>query len=273
MQKKETWADLRRRARWDRIFGAFAVLILLLVLMISGIRSCAREAKEDAEPANIPAETVPQDTQPPTQAVTDNSMAVYLSPSTQEDNLYACDKSVTEEIAMWQIARRLKSMLEADGVVVYICGEDDSPVTKVEQGNDLKCGAYVALHSNSSGESGDGQGTECFYNSDIPGSLALSENIYNRVAALSPTEDRGIKDQYQRDLYEVNQNITPCCFLEVEFHDNVTTSQWILNHVEDISRGIADGIEAYLDSTRYNETAPATDGYAYPSTDYLAEGS
>ena len=49
MPKKETWRDLRRRARWDRIFGAFAVMVLLLVWICSGIRSCAKKMKEERE--------------------------------------------------------------------------------------------------------------------------------------------------------------------------------------------------------------------------------
>ena len=255
MQKKETWPELRRRARWDRIIGALAVLILLMIFIISSISSCVKKLKKpETEPVST-LETQPAETQPTTEEVIDNSMAVFLSPSTQEDNLYACDKNITEEKAMWMIARRVKAMLEEDGVQVYICGEDDDVPAKVKQGNKLRCGAYVAIHSNSSGESGNGEGTECFYNTDIVGSLALAENIYNRVASVTPTEDRGVKDQYQRDLYEIFNNVSPCCLLEVEFHDNVTTSRWILNHIEDLAQAITEGTEAYLETTRYNATS------------------
>ncbi|MBR0483549.1 MAG: N-acetylmuramoyl-L-alanine amidase [Oscillospiraceae bacterium] len=251
MQKKETWLELRRRARWDRIAGAFAVLLLLLILIISGISSCTKKLKKsEVEPVGT-LETQPAETQPATEEI-DNSMAVFLSPSTQEDNLYACDKNITEEKAMWMIARRVKTKLEEDGIQVYICGEDDDVPAKVKQGNKLRCGAYVAIHSNSSGESGTGEGTECFYNSDIAGSLALAENIYNRVASVTPTDDRGVKDQYQRDLYEIFNNVSPCCLLEVEFHDNLTTSRWILNHIEDLAQAIVEGTEAYLETTQYN---------------------
>ncbi|MDE5792592.1 MAG: N-acetylmuramoyl-L-alanine amidase, partial [Oscillospiraceae bacterium] len=217
-QKKETWADLKKRARWDRIFGALAVVLLVLILIISGISSCAKKLKKDngTEPANV-QETLPTgEVQSTIGNTADNSKAVFLSPSTQEDNVYACDNTITEENAMWQIARRVQALLEADGYQVYICGEDDTVMDKVQQGNILKCGAYVAIHSNSSGESGDGQGTEIFYNTNISGSQALAEYIYNRVAEFTPTEDRGVKDQTQRDLYEIEKNENACCLLEVE---------------------------------------------------------
>lgn len=251
MQNKETWADLQKRARWDRIFGALAVLVLVLILIISGISSCAKKLKqdEDAEPAANLSGTLPVgETQPTTNAMADNSKAIYLSPSTQEDNVYACDNTVTEEIAMWQIARRVQALLEADGYQVYICGEDDTVMEKVEQGNTLKCGAYVAIHSNSGGESGDGKGTEIFYNSKVSGSMALAEYIYNRVASLTPTEDRGVKDETHRDLYEIANNENACCLLEVEFHDDITTSRWILNHVEELAASICDGIKDYMNN-------------------------
>lgn len=251
MPKKETWRDLRRRARWDRIFGAFAVMVLLLVWICSGIRSCAKKMKEERDTSVNTAETLPVPTQPTTEEPVDNSMAVFLSPSTQEDNLYACDDTISEEKAMWMVGRQVKTMLEEDGYQVYICGEDDEVPWKVKQGNGLKCGAYVAIHSNSGGESGSGEGTECYYNSNIIGSKALAESIYNRVAEVTPTTDRGVKDETQRDLYEIFNNISPCCLVEVEFHDNVMTSRWILNHIEDLAQAITEGTEAYLENSRY----------------------
>lgn len=253
MQNRETWDDLKNRARWDRIFGALAVLVLLLLLMISGISSCSRKAKEkqDSVAANA-EETLPASyiiTAPAEEVQTaDHSRAVFLSPSTQEDNVYACDSTVTEEAAMWMITRQLKILLEDAGYEVYLCGEDDNVMQKVEYGNSLGCGAYVAIHSNSGGESGDGKGTEIFYNSNIAGSLALAEYIYNHVAALTPTEDRGVKDQTQRDLYEINNNQTACCLLEVEFHDDMTTSRWILDHTNELAASIRDGIMDYLNN-------------------------
>lgn len=252
MQTNETWDDLKKRARWDRIFGALAVLMMFLLLMISGISSCSKKSKEkeDAEPANV-SETLPASyiITNPTEETVDHSKAIFLSPSTQEDNVYACDNTITEEAAMWMITRQLKDMLEIDGYEVYLCGEDDTVPQKLELGNSLACGAYVAIHSNSGGESGDGKGTEIYYNSNIAGSLALAEYIYNHVAALTPTDDRGVKDQTQRDLYEINYNQTACCLLEVEFHDNMATSRWILDHTQELAASIRDGILDYLNNS------------------------
>lgn len=238
---------LMQRARWDRLFGALIVLVLLIILLTCIFKSCG---KDTAETGGDVSTITPVETEPPTEPVkTDNSMAVFLSPSTQEDNVYACDDTVTEESAMFDLTRSVKALLEADGYTVYVCEEDDNVKTKVTKGNELKCGAYVALHSNAGGESGSDEGTECYYNSAVPGSRALAENVYNRVAELTPTEDRGLKDETQRELYEILNNQNPCCLLEVEFHDTEEHSQWILDNKEELAKSIKDGIIAFLNAS------------------------
>ncbi len=241
MSKKLDWVDLYARARWDRLLGAAAVLVLLILAIVLMTKSCG---KDDTVPADTQSVSETQATTEP--APVDNSRAVYLSPSTQYDNLYACDNTTTEAAAMIDLAKRVKALLEADGYTVYMCGEEDSVKDKVVEGNELKCGAYVALHSNSGGTSGNGKGTECFYNTAVPGSRALAEAIYNNVAALTPTEDRGLKDETQRDLYEISNNTTACCLLEVEFHDISNLAQWILDNQDASAKAIADGIKTYL---------------------------
>lgn len=254
--------NLLRRARWDRIFGALIILILLIVLLVSALKSCGKN-KESANggqsanssandtnsavtPAGIVTTETPSETEPP---AIDNSMAVFLSPSTQESNGYACDPTISEEQVMFDLAERVSMLLQADGYTVYMCNREDNVKAKVKQGNFLGCGAYVALHSNSGSDGPGGVGTECYYNNTIEGSEQLAQNIYNRVAELTPTEDRGIKDQNQRDLYEILNNHYPCCLLEVDFHDNVEQSQWILDNLDETAMCIRDGIEAFLKST------------------------
>ena len=260
MENKDDFRKLLQRARWDRLLGALAVLLLLILLIVLLVSACGKKTTPAAVDSVIP----PATTQPTTEAVVDNSMAVFLSPSTQEDNVYACDSTVTEESAMFDLAEEVKKLLEADGYTVYMCAEDDGVEDKVKTGNELKCGAYVALHTNSGGESGNGEGTECYYSTKIPGSKELAQNIYNRVAELTPTDDRGLKDEKQRDLYEIKSNAYPCCLLEVEFHDMQETSRWILDNTEGTAKAIKDGIVAYLlsqqtaDTTEAAETADPT---------------
>ncbi len=268
-----------RRARWDRLIAALVVVLLPIILITSCVKSCNKNKKDknENENANNPpiietAETTASTTEPPK----DYSKAIFLAPSTQEDHLYACDNTVSEESAMFDLAGRVKALLEADGYTVMICADDDNVKKKVTKGNELGCAAYVALYS--SGSKVGGEGTECYYNADIPGSRALAENIYNRVAELTPNEDRGLKDQEQRDLYEIMNNHYPCCYLEVECHDTEAGSQWILDSQDDIAKAVKDGIVAFLNNkearTTPSETEPTEAGeydYNYGMDDAAGE--
>lgn len=254
MPNNDNFQSLMRRARWDRIIGALIALLIVILLFASLVKSCSRD--EDNDTRQVNNSTINTDaTEPTTEEPEAYPMTVFLSPSTQEDNQYACDSSVTEESAMFELAEKVKALLESEGIKVYMCGDDDNVKKKVATGNELKCGAYVALHTNAGGESGTDEGTECYYNSTVEGSRELAENVYNRVAELTPTDDRGLKDENQRDLYEILNNQTPCCLLEVEFHDSETHSQWILDNQNEIAKCIKDGIMAFLNS-QYAATLP-----------------
>ena len=76
---------------------------------------------------------------------------------------------------------------------------------------------YVSIHSNAG--DGLGRGTECFYNSRIAGSKQLASFVYNRVAAATPTDDRGLINVHDTELYEIQNTEMASCLVEVEFHD------------------------------------------------------
>ncbi len=276
MANQSNFQKMMRRARWDRLGCAFVVLILLIVIICAISKGCSK--KKDAgetKPASADSSTtsvidVVETTQPPTMPK-NNTNAIYLSPSTQEDNLYACDESINEEMVMFDLANAVRALLEADGYTVYMCEDTDNVKNKVVKGNELGCGAYIALHSNANENEVGGQGTECFYNSTITGSRALAENVYNRVAELTPTEDRGLKDETQRDLYEIINNRYPCCLLEVEFHDNADGSQWILDNQDALAKAIKDGIVAYMKNKEAGSTPAPSDELTDSFADSLAE--
>lgn len=249
MDNQNEFQKLLKRARWDRLFGALIVFVLLIILIVCIAKGCSKDKGE-----NVTSTIAPVETQAVTEAQKDNSKAIFLSPSTQADNLYACDESVSERDAMFDIAGSVKTLLEADGYTVYMCGETDNVKNKVTRGNELRCGAYVALHSNSGDSTGAESGTECYYNSTITGSQSLAENIYNRVAELTPTEDKGVKNESQRELYEILNNQYPCCLLEIEYHDTTEHSQWILDNKDSIAKAVKDGIVAYLNGLTADET-------------------
>lgn len=237
------------RIRYDRIFLVLLVLNLLIFAIIR-LKSCHSDV--DADPvAGTPVAAATEPTEP------DHTMDVFLSPSNQRDNEYACGNA-TEASAMRTIANQVKKNLEADGINVYIAGEEDTLQDKVNTANGLGVGTYVAIHSNAGGTSGDGQGTELYYNPETPGSRMLGKAVYDAVADLTPTKDRDMQagtGGENRELYEVINPEMACCLLEVEFHDQTALSQWILDHSGEIAAAITRGIEQYR-ATLIQTTAP-----------------
>ena len=251
---KVNFPTLMKRARWDRLLAALAVVLIPIILISLLAKSCGKKKEPESVAETTPIIETAETVLPETTRTPDKSKTIFLAPSTQEDHVYACDGKTTEEDAMFDLAGRVKELLEAEGYLVYVCDKNDNVKKKVTKGNDYGCAAYVALYSNANLEDAGGTGTACYYNSEIPGSQVLAENVYNRVAEVTPTDDRGLKDETMRDLYEIMNNHYPCCLLEVEFHDSAESSQWILDNMDSTAKAINDGIVAFLT----NQTARTT---------------
>ncbi len=261
MENQNDFRSLMKRARWDRLFGALIVLVLLIILIVCIARSCSKQ--KDPEPATSVIDTV--ETEPTTEAKRDNSKAVFLSPSNEGDKLFACDESITEKDAMAELADAVRILLETDGYTVYVSDPNDNVKAKVTKGNELGCGAYVALHTYESSVPGSETGAQVICNDAVTGSRVLAENIYNRVNELTEEDGNGF---IERELYEIMNNRYPCCSIEINAHDNYETSQWVLDNKDALAKAIKDGITAYLNATG----TPADGGVSDSAESSAADG-
>ncbi|MCR4645204.1 MAG: N-acetylmuramoyl-L-alanine amidase [Oscillospiraceae bacterium] len=259
MENRNDFKSLMKRARWDRLFGALIVLVLLIILIVCICRSCSKK-KEPPQPTTSIVD--PVTTEPTTEAHKNNSKSVFLSPSNEGDKYFACDDSVTEKAAMADLADAVRILLETEGYTVYMSDPDDNVKAKVTKGNELGCGAYVALHTYDSSVPGSVIGPQVVCNDSVAGSRALAENIYNRINELTEADGSGF---IEKDLYEILNNRYPCCSIEIDAHDDVETSQWILDNKDALAKAIKNGIIAYLN---------AADAEAHPeeSTAVTEEG-
>lgn len=230
------------RVRYDRILAVLLILILIIVLFTKCCTSCSKRSKaKDAAQTTTTAASIEPTTEAP---ATDYSKTVYLSPSNQADNEFTTGD--TNEAAECRVlAEKTAAILEQSGLTVIIAGENDSLQTKTAMG-DNGLAAYVAIHTNA----GTGVGTDCYYNSTSEQSKALAQAVYQPVADLTPTADRGLLDGAQSSndsyLYEIANNQSPCCLIEVEFHDGPNVAQWILDNEDNIATALANGITSYL---------------------------
>lgn len=232
-----------RRVRYDRLLAVLLILILLIVLLVKCCSSCSSNKKKKQDEATTPTTAATE----PTTEEQNYSNVVYLSPSNQADNEFTVgDTNEAAECRL--IAQKTAAILEQSGLTVIIAGETDSLENKTAMG-DNGLAAYVAIHTNA----GTGVGTDCFYNSASEASKALAQAVYDPVAALTPTSDRGLMDGSQNGSdsyqYEIGANKSPCCLIEVEFHDGPNVAQWILDNEDNIANAIATGICNYLQVT------------------------
>ncbi len=186
---------------------------------------------------------------------------VYLSPSNQNSNQYSIynrnDSSThvyTEGLQMQKIGNKVAELLKGMGYEVHIANfnlsirgdENSRPVEAGKMGAD----AYVAIHSNgiSGKNNGKYQGTICYYNGNNKGAKELSDFIYNRMSALTPTKDGGSRNDMteQKPFTEVKNPTMANVLIEVEYHDYATYATWIVTHTDEIANAIALGIDEYL---------------------------
>lgn len=141
------------KIRYDRIISVIVIFILAVYVVK---QLFGNEVKEE-----IPTLASGSDSE-------EFKPVIYLSPSNQTDNAYASGDT-TEAKAMRSVSDSARKYLEQNGITVYTAGEDYSLQEKVEFANENNVTAHVAIHSNAGGESGSGEGTECFYNPEIYG--------------------------------------------------------------------------------------------------------
>jgi N-acetylmuramoyl-L-alanine amidase len=169
---------------------------------------------------------------------------VYLSPSNQLNNAYAGLK-VTEGQEMPLVANVVASELKRNGVTAYL-PTHEFLADRINEANTLAVDVYVALHTNAGG----GQGTEGFYNPNKIGSQKLAQCVYDAVAILTPTKDRGLKNgmlQFDgQGFAEIRDPHMACTLIELEFHDNAPGAKWIIDHINALGVAVAQGILKYL---------------------------
>jgi N-acetylmuramoyl-L-alanine amidase len=176
------------------------------------------------------------------------SKTVYLSPSTQEKNVGACDFG-TEEKRMNQICDVVEKILKQHKVTTYRNNPSMSIKQVVADSNKKKPGIHVALHSNAYNKISRGCEVFC-WKQGVEGEK-LAKLLYKYVAEITPSADRGIKYAYNfygvgKHIYEVANTTAPASLIEIAFHDNQEDSIWIIKNVPIIGIAIAKAILEYL---------------------------
>jgi N-acetylmuramoyl-L-alanine amidase len=163
--------------------------------------------------------------------------SIYVSPSLQPNNIGVGGYG-TEQDVMHRIGNVVVELLQFNHIEVYSNRIGMTLAEAVQDSNSKNVDAHLALHS----DAGGGKGTTGFYKSE--NGKKLCEAVYNQVAPVTPSSDRGIR--HTDSLYELNKTNAYAALVEIAFHDNPEDAEFITSHINEIAEYIAHGVCNYF---------------------------
>lgn len=160
---------------------------------------------------------------------------IYLSPSSQKENLYAYG-GTNEAAQCMKIALAAADALKRSGFEVSVGG--GTMYQRVPESNRWGADLHVAIHTNAL--RGNTAGTRCYAWKKGGVGFGAAQAIFNVLAPLTPGASEGVYEQ--QTWYEIKSTKAPCAYIECEFHDVAETAKWIIEHTSEIGEAIAQGI-------------------------------
>jgi N-acetylmuramoyl-L-alanine amidase len=138
--------------------------------------------------------------------------------------------------------------LKRHGIITFRNKATMSLKQIVQDSNACNPTIHFAIHSNAGG----GRGCEVFCNKFGGHGEKLAKAVYTKIALLTPTSDRGIKEGHNfygtnKHIYELAYTEAPAALIEIAYHDNAADSAWIIANIENIGIAIAKGILEYFE--------------------------
>ena len=168
---------------------------------------------------------------------------IYLSPSNQYSNTYATGN--TNEMAQCdKIAAATATALKRCGFEVKVGKSGDSMQNRCRESDSFSADIHMPIHTNACNGKVTG-GTRIFVLDS--NRKKAGQAVLNALAPISPGTSDSLT--YKTDLYEINVPNALTVYVEVEFHDTKTGSDWIRNNITAIGEAIAKGMCSYFGYT------------------------
>ena len=182
---------------------------------------------------------------------------IYLSPSNQNRNTYATGG--TNEMAQCdKIAAATAKALKRCGFNVMVAKSGTLMQTRCPESDKFGADIHMPIHTNAFNGKYTG-GTRVFcLNSN---GRKAAEAVKSALGAISPGKDDSVS--YKTDLYEINVPKALTVYVECEFHDTVTGSNWIRNNTNAIAEAICKGMCNYFG---YKYKSASSSGTKKPAT-------
>lgn len=163
---------------------------------------------------------------------------IYLSPSTQEYNLYVTGNS--EEYYTNLIADAMVPYLRASGID-FIRNDPGGTVSdSIAASNAANVDFHIAIHSNAAPPNLAGmlRGPDVYYYRDSNRGRSAAEIVANNLKLIYPLPEL-VTAVPTTTLAELRRTKAPAVLVEVAYHDNYDDATWIINNIEAIGENLA----------------------------------
>lgn len=168
---------------------------------------------------------------------------IYLSPSTQGNNIYATG-STNEMVQCEKIAKATASALKRCGFKVKVGKSGDTMEKRCDESDKFKADIHIPIHTNAfNGKLTGGTRIFCL---DSNGKVAC-EAILKELGKISPGTADSVT--YENNLYEIIVPAALTIYIECEYHDTKAGSDWIQKNVKQIGEAICKGMCNYFNIT------------------------
>ncbi|MEG1857229.1 MAG: SH3 domain-containing protein [Pseudoflavonifractor sp.] len=170
---------------------------------------------------------------------------IYLSPSTQENNLYISGGS--EEEWMNRLADAMVPYLVSSGIQYVRNTPDMTAASSIRASNAGSFDLHLALHSNAAPEGRYGQvrGILVFYYPTSAEGRRASVLIADGLKNIYPLPNH-VRAEGTTAIGEVRRVRAPSAFIELGYHDNPDDAAWVKNNLELIARNIVLSLTEYF---------------------------
>lgn len=164
--------------------------------------------------------------------------SVFLSPSTQEYNLYV--NGGTEEYYANLIADAMVPYLRASGITFSRNNPGGTVSNSIADSNAGNFDFHLAIHSNAAPErlAGMLRGPDVYYYRDSSAGRRDADIIANNLKLIYPIPSL-VTAVPTTTLAELRRTRIPAVLVEVAYHDNVDDANWIKNNIQAIGRNLA----------------------------------
>lgn len=170
---------------------------------------------------------------------------IYLSPSTQENNLYV--NGGTEEEWMNRLADAMVPYLVASGIQYTRNTPQMTAASSIAASNQGRYDLHLALHSNAAPESRYGQvrGIIVYYYPGSERGRRAAQIVADNLKTIYPLPNQ-VRAEGTTAIGEVRRVKAPSVFIELGYHDNADDATWIKNNLDAIARNIVLSLTEYF---------------------------